>query len=72
VARNLLDVKTASALDTTGRYWAARTLLELGERLNASGEFEEAKTIYRKLIAYNLPGRGLAQARINSIQIINN
>ncbi|NCG09402.1 MAG: tetratricopeptide repeat protein, partial [Verrucomicrobia bacterium] len=72
VERNLLDVKTASALDATGRYWAARTLLELGERLNARGEFEEAKKTYRKLIAYNLPGRGLAQSRINSIQIINN
>lgn len=72
VARNLRDVKIASALDDTGRYWAARTLLELGERWTARGEFEEAKTIYRKLIAYNLPGRGLAQARINSIQIINN
>lgn len=72
VARNLRDVKIASALDVTGRYWAARTLLKLGERWTARGEFEEAKTIYRKLIAYNLPGRGLAQARINSIQIINN
>jgi tetratricopeptide (TPR) repeat protein len=72
VSRNLRDVKIASALDVTGRYWAARTLLELGERRTERGEFEEAKTIYRKLIAYNLPGRGLAQTRINSIQIINN
>jgi TolA-binding protein len=72
VARNLLDIKSASALNSTGRYWAARTLLELGERLSSRDEFEEAKTIYHKLIAYNLPGRGLAQSRINSIRINNN
>lgn len=72
VARNLLDVKLASLLDSTGRYWAARTLLDLGERLSARGDFSEAKTVYRKLIAYNLPGRGLAQSRINSIRITNN
>ena len=72
VARNLLDVKLASTLNASGRYWAGRTLLNLGEYLTNRGDFTEAKTVYRKLIAYNLPGRGLAQSRINSIQIINN
>jgi tetratricopeptide (TPR) repeat protein len=72
VASNLLNTKSASALEPTGRYWAARTMLELGEQLHLAGELKEAKMIYRKLIAYNLPGRGLAQTRVNSIQIIKN
>jgi TolA-binding protein len=72
IARNLLDTKSAAALGSAGRYWAARTMLELGEQLHLAGELKEAKMIYRKLIAYNLPGRGLAQTRVNSIQIIKN
>ena len=72
VAGNLLNVKLASTLNLGGRYWAGRTLLKLGEHLTNREDFAEAKTVYRKLIAYNLPGRGLAQSRINSIQIINN
>lgn len=72
VARNLLDTKSAAALGSVGRYWAARTMLELGEQLHLAGELKEAKMIYRKLIAYNLPGRGIAQTRINAIQIIKN
>ena len=72
VTRNLLNVKLASSLDSTGRYWAARTLLDLGERLSARGELSEARRVYRKLIGYNLPGRGLARSRINSIRITTN
>lgn len=71
IAENLLDTKSASELGSAGRYWASRTLLELGEQMKIAGDLAEARIIFQKLIAYNLPGRGLAQTRIDSLETID-
>lgn len=58
-------------LGATGRYWMARVLLELGNYLEEDGELAEARRIYRKVVAYNLPGRNLAQSRANRLLVID-
>jgi hypothetical protein len=66
----LLDGENAIRLGATGRYWMSRTLLELGAGLEASGELAEARRVYRKMVAYNLPGRNLAQSRANRLPVV--
>lgn len=57
-------------LGVTGRYWMSRLLLELGKSLEERGEPVEARLVYRKIIAYNLPGRNLAQSRAARLLVI--
>ncbi len=70
-SRFLLDGEQAAQLGVTGRYWMSRALLALGHTLEESGEFAEAKRVYRKMVAFNLPGRNLALDRANSIQVVD-
>jgi len=63
MSRFLLENEQRADLGETGRYWMARTLLELGESLEARGEPREARRVYRKIVAYGLPGRRLAESR---------
>jgi len=67
-SRFLLDDQ--SQLGPTGRYWLSRVLLELGTQLEKDGALAEARRVYRKIVAYNLPGRNLAQSRTNRLLII--
>lgn len=69
-SRFLLDGDQAVQLGSTGRYWMSRALLALGSILEESGELAEAKRVYRKMVAFNLPGRNLALDRANSIQVV--
>lgn len=68
VSQFLLEDETQ--LGPTGRYWMSRLLLELGSSLEKQGELTEARRIYRKMVAYNLPGRNLAQSRANRLLVI--
>lgn len=69
-SRLLLDGENATRLGATGRYWMSRTLLELGARLEAQGELAEARRVYRRMVAYNLPGRTLAQSRADRLLVV--
>ncbi|MDP4643205.1 MAG: hypothetical protein NWS71_02055 [Opitutales bacterium] len=69
-SRFFLDGDQAVQLGGTGRYWMSRALLALGNILEESGELAEAKRVYRKMVAFNLPGRNLALDRANSIQVV--
>jgi tetratricopeptide (TPR) repeat protein len=69
-SRLLLDGENAIRLGVTGRYWMSRTLLELGTRLEAQGQLAEARRVYRKMVAYNLPGRTLAQSRADRLPVV--
>ena len=69
-SRFLLDGENANRLGVTGRYWMSRTLLELGTRLEAQGQLAEARRVYRKMVAYNLPGRTLAQSRADRLPVV--
>ncbi|MGK0176891.1 MAG: tetratricopeptide (TPR) repeat protein [Lentimonas sp.] len=66
--RFLLDDDTQ--LGATGRYWMSRVLLELGKYLEEKGDFAAARRIYKKIVAYNLPGRNLAQSRATRLLVI--
>ena len=68
-SRLLLDPENAVRLGNGGRYWVSRAMLDLGRLLEESGEAEEARRVYRKVLAYNLPGQNLAQSRADRIRI---
>jgi len=67
--RYLLDPQNAAELTQVGRYWLSRTLFTLCSLLEGDGATAEAIKLYRKLIAYNLPGRSLALSRITQLQL---
>jgi TolA-binding protein len=67
IARLLLEPEQAEELGAPGRYWMARSMLRLGEILEGASSAEEARKVYRKMVAYNLPGRNIALARIEGL-----
>jgi len=71
-SRYLLDSSNATGLTAIGRYWLSRTIFSLCDLLEAEGEFREAGKLYRKLVAFNLPGRSLALSRISQLQLGDN
>ena len=68
--RFLLDGENATRLGVTGRYWMSRAMLELGSLLEGAGELAEARRVYRKMVAYNLPGRTIAQSRADRLPVV--
>ncbi|MBL4574833.1 MAG: tetratricopeptide repeat protein, partial [Opitutaceae bacterium] len=54
-------------LKATGRYWMARSLLELGEMEESEGERENGRKAYESILRYNLPGTTLAKARLSGL-----
>ena len=66
----LLDGEDATRLGPPGRYWMSRALLELGTRLEESGELAEARNVYLQMVAYNLPGRNLAKSRADRLPVV--
>ena len=71
IERYLLNPILSDQLGVTGRYWASRALLDLGTLLEETGSLLEARKIYLKLQAYNLPGRKLAENRISNLPSTN-
>lgn len=67
----LLDTENVKRLSPIGRYWTSRALFELGTLLEVSGEVAEARRVYHKILAYNLPGRNLARSRSNRLFLID-
>lgn len=67
VARFLLDGGQATELGAPGRYWVARSMLKLGELLEQEQALAEARRVYRRMIAYNLPGRHIAISRADRL-----
>ena len=52
-----------------GQYWLSRTILELGAILALEGETDDARRLYRKMIAFNLPGRTIASERLETSSV---
>ena len=61
------DGEKAVALGAAGRYWLARSMLQLGEIFEKQDNLAEARKVYRQVIAYNLPGRHIAISRVDQI-----
>ena len=68
VGRLLLDQENALQLGEPGRYWMARALFDLGSGLEERGDAKEARRVYRKILAYNLPGQNLARERSDRLE----
>lgn len=66
--RYLLDASNATGHTSIGRYWLSRTIFSLCDLLEGEAAFAEAEKLYRKLVAFNLPGRNLALSRISQLQ----
>jgi len=59
------DPAVAAELGTKGRYWMARTLLELGTLFESQEKLEQAKNAWLLIIKSGLkPGEDLAKARL--------
>lgn len=68
--RCLDDPERAVRLGAQGRYWMARTLLELGSSEEAANTLEgyaQARNIYHQLIEANLPGQEVARSRLERL-----
>jgi hypothetical protein len=51
----------------TGRYWMAKTLLDLGVLESKQGRLEEAKRAWRLVLETNLPFPKVAQSYLASL-----
>ncbi|MBP7141571.1 MAG: tetratricopeptide repeat protein [Opitutaceae bacterium] len=60
----LLDDSKAGQLTGGGRYFMSRTLLGLGELLEAEGKLEQAREAYMLIINRRLPGDSIASGRL--------
>jgi tetratricopeptide (TPR) repeat protein len=63
----LLDPQSVRDLGPLGRYWLSRAVIELGSMLEGNGEVLEAQRLYRKIIAFNLPGRSIVTERMGEV-----
>lgn len=59
----LLDPARAAELGT-GRYWMARTVLDLGDLLLSEGKADEASSAWREMLQTGLPGAELAKTKL--------
>ena len=60
----LLDPTEAAALGAKGRYWMARTLLELGDLYEKEAKLDQARNAYELLLQQKLPGEAVARQRL--------
>ena len=58
------DPALAAQLGANGRYWMARTLLELGTLFEQQEKLEQAKEAWLMILKAGLPGEELARARL--------
>ncbi|MBN1403980.1 MAG: tetratricopeptide repeat protein [Opitutales bacterium] len=56
-----------SVMGARGRYWVARSAVELGQLLESAGRYEEARRVYAIMLSGNMPGRALALARLKRL-----
>ncbi len=64
VSAFLLDAKAGEQLGAKGRFWMAKTLIELGALREQQGKLEEAKEAWLLILKTGLPGEGQAKARL--------
>jgi outer membrane protein assembly factor BamD (BamD/ComL family) len=65
----LNQVAEGKPLGASGRYWMSRTILALGTLLEDGSVLDEARIVYGLIGENNLPGRSLANSRINKLGI---
>lgn len=60
----LLDAAQAAKLGANGRWWMAKTLLELGQLLEDAGKLDEAQRAYQLILDNKLGGAAQAAAKL--------
>jgi hypothetical protein len=65
--RLLADPEVAGQLGGSGRYWAARSLLELARFAEDNEDLEAAARYYQRVIQQGLPGKALAAANLQRL-----
>lgn len=63
------DPAVADELGAKGRYWMARTLVELGMLFEQQEKLEEAKETWLLILKAKLPGEDLAKARLERFHL---
>lgn len=63
----LVEDNSSAQLDSRGRYWSARALLDLGNYLEQLQRIAEARRAYELLLDLNLPGTKLASDRLKAL-----
>ena len=64
VSEFLLETDRADQLGAKGRYWMARTLLELGGLYEQQAKLEQAQQAWRLILKTGLPGENLVRQRL--------
>lgn len=60
----LLDAGQAASLGAKGRYWLAKSLLELGQIHEDAGRLDEAQRAYQLIVDNKLDGTAIAQSKL--------
>ncbi|MBI5423763.1 MAG: hypothetical protein HZA32_06720 [Opitutae bacterium] len=60
----LMDAAQAAKLGANGRWWMAKTLLELGQLLEDTGKLDEAQRAYQLILDNKLGGSAQAAAKL--------
>jgi len=68
ISRFLRDQAMAARLKARGRYWMARTVMDLGGILEENSLGREAIRVYEMIGEFGLPGQRLATARLQVIR----
>lgn len=61
------EVRETLLLSEIGRYWMARSLLELGALLEGRASWRKAEALYREHLQLQLPGSSMVQERLDSL-----
>lgn len=64
ISRFLSDHAMGSSLGETGRYWMARSILELARLFEEERRFQDARQVYELIVLYRLPGVAVARSKL--------
>ncbi len=64
ISRFLLDHSAGNALGESGRYWMARSILDLARLFEDERRFQDAREVYELIVVYQLPGMTVARSKL--------
>lgn len=70
LVKYLIENTSELSGDGKSRYWMARSLFELAALLEKEDKPGEAANVYAMVLSYDLPGRRLAQAKLDKIKVL--
>lgn len=64
ISRFLHDHSVGNALGESGRYWMARSILDLARLFEQDRRFQDARQAYELILLYQLPGMAVARGKL--------